>query len=193
MQKALIGYGGHALEVMAQMGEVLPCFVDDAYVCKNTTRLSEFDVEKYKVMIAIGDSVSRSKMQESLPKNTRYFSFTHPTAQIMDQSIQIGKGSFIGAHCILTTNIKIGEHTILNRGNHISHDCMIGDYFSAMPNAIVSGNVNIGDRVYLGANSAIKEKINICDEAVIGMNAGVVKDIDYSGVYCNTPAKCTSR
>jgi len=32
MKKALIGYGGHAREVMAQMGRKLPCFVDDEFV-----------------------------------------------------------------------------------------------------------------------------------------------------------------
>ena len=32
MKKALIGYGGHAREVMAQMGLKLTCFVDERYV-----------------------------------------------------------------------------------------------------------------------------------------------------------------
>jgi len=32
MKKALVGYGGHAREVMAQMGVNLTCFVDDEYV-----------------------------------------------------------------------------------------------------------------------------------------------------------------
>lgn len=45
-------------------------------------------------------------------------------------NIEISEGSFIGAYSILTTNVKIGKHSILNRGNHIGHDCRIGDYFS---------------------------------------------------------------
>ena len=36
MKKALVGYGGHAREVMAQMGTKLTCFVDDDYVVEGT-------------------------------------------------------------------------------------------------------------------------------------------------------------
>ena len=38
MKRALIGAGGHAKEVMMQMGQVLPCFVDDRYVYARKSR-----------------------------------------------------------------------------------------------------------------------------------------------------------
>jgi UDP-3-O-[3-hydroxymyristoyl] glucosamine N-acyltransferase len=98
-------------------------------------------------------------------------------------NVEIGVGSFIGAYSILTTNIKIGSHTLLNRSNHIGHDCIIGDYFSAMPGSIVSGNVHIGNKVYLGTNSSIKEKLTIIDDVLIGLNTGIVKSINKSGTY----------
>ena len=192
MKKALIGYGGHAKEIMAQMGEVLPCYVDDKYVCENTQKLSDFDSQKFKVMIAIAEPESRKKIKKSLPKNTIYFSFIHPTAQIMDKSVKIGKGTFIGANSILTTNINIGHHAILNRGNHIGHDCTIGDFFSAMPNVVISGNVNIKDTVYIGANSTIKEKLSIFENIVIGMGSVVTKDLVKSGIHYGNPAKFIS-
>ena len=189
MNKALIGYGGHAREVMAQMNEQLPCFVDDEYACENSLPLCKFDPNKYLVMIAIGDSQQRKRMYDKLPIDTKYFSFIHSSAHIMGKSISIGEGTFIGANCILTTNITIGKHAILNRGNQISHDCIIGDFFSAMPNSIVSGNVKIGDMVYLGANSCTKEKVNICNDVIVGMNSGIIKNIHKKGTYIGTPAK----
>ena len=97
--------------------------------------------------------------------------------------VEIGDGSFIGAYSILTTNIKIGSHALLNRSNHIGHDCIIGDYFSAMPGSIVSGNVTIGNKVYLGTNSSIKEKLSVVNNVTIGLNSGIVKNIDEEGVY----------
>jgi UDP-3-O-[3-hydroxymyristoyl] glucosamine N-acyltransferase len=106
----------------------------------------------------------------------------------MDDNVEIGEGSFIGAYSILTTNIKIGKHAILNRGNHIGHDCEIGNYFSAMPGAIVSGNVKIYDVVYMGNNSSIKEKMSIHSLSTIGMNSAVVKHIEETGVYAGIPA-----
>ena len=190
MKKALIGYGGHAREVLSQIGKNLPCFVDDEYVTKNTLPLSSFDPKKYKIIVAIGDPIERKKIISKLPKNTKYFTFIHPSVQILDKkTITIGLGSFIGANSILTTNISIGEHTILNRGNQIGHDTKIGDFLSAMPGSIVSGNCNLGDCVYLGTNSSIREKINICDNVTIGLGSGVVKNISEPGTYVGLPTK----
>jgi sugar O-acyltransferase (sialic acid O-acetyltransferase NeuD family) len=169
------------------MGTALPCFVDDEYVTENTLPLSSLDIDKYEVMIAVADPIGRHNIVKKLPKETKFFTFIHATALVLDKNIEIGEGSFIGAYSILTTNIKIGKHSILNRGNHIGHDCRIGDYFSAMPGVIVSGNVTIQDLVYVGTNSSIREKITICDNVIIGMNSGVVKDINKSGTYVGTP------
>lgn len=186
--KALIGAGGHAREVMMQMGCKLPCFVDDQYVGDDTLPLSKFDPDKFIVMVTVGDSKDRYDIISRLPQSTKYFTFIHPTALIGDD-ITIGEGSFIGAYSILTTNIKIGKHAILNRANHIGHDTIIGDYFSAMPGAIISGDVKIYDCVYMGTNSSIKEKLSIHSLSIIGMNSCVVKNINKSGVYVGTPAK----
>ena len=189
MKKALVGYGGHAREVMAQMGVKLTCFVDDQYVVEGTIPLSEFNPTEYALMIAVANSKDRFDIVQRLPKETKYFTWIHPTALIMNNDIEIGEGSFIGAYSILTTNIKIGKHSILNRGNHIGHDCEIGDYFSAMPGAIVSGNVKIHDCVYMGNNSSVREKLSINSMCTIGMNAAVVKNIENCGTYVGVPVK----
>jgi sugar O-acyltransferase (sialic acid O-acetyltransferase NeuD family) len=189
MKRALLGYGGHAREVLSQMGEKLTCFVDDKYVVEGTEPLSKFDPKEYELMIAVANSRDRYDIIQRLPKETKYFTWVHPTALIMDDNIKIGEGSFIGAYSILTTNIKIGKYSILNRGNHIGHDCEIGDYFSAMPGAIVSGNVKIYDCVYMGNNSSIREKLSIHSLSTIGMNSAVVKHIEGPGIYVGCPAK----
>ena len=188
MKKALIGFGGHAREVMAQIGKKLVCFVDDEYVVEGSKSISEFDPKKYKVMIAIANPEIRKQILLKLPKNTKFFSWIHPTSLVLN-NVEIGEGSFIGAYSIVTTNIKIGNHCILNRMNQIGHDCVIGDFFSAMPGAIVSGNVNIQDSVYLGSNSSIRENLTIHKDIIIGMNASVIKDITEPGVYVGVPSK----
>jgi sugar O-acyltransferase (sialic acid O-acetyltransferase NeuD family) len=191
MIKVLIGNGGHAREVTAQMGYKSLSkfrFVDDQYVDEKTLPLSQFDPTKYIVMVAVADPKDRFDIIQRLPKETKFFSFIHPTALLMDD-VEIDEGSFIGAYSILTTNIKIGKHAILNRGNQIGHDCRIGDYFSAMPGAIVSGNVNIGDNVYLGTNATVIEKKQLSHNIIIGANGVVVKDIVNPGTYVGMPAK----
>ena len=188
MKKALIGYGGHAREVMAQMKITLPCFVDDKYLQGNTLPLSKFNPEEYAVMVAVANPKDRREIIEKLPKSTTYFTWIHPTALVM-QDVEIGEGSFVGAYSILTTNIKIGKHAILNRANHIGHDTVIGNYFSAMPGSIVSGNVHIGNDVYMGTNSTIIERVFIAHDIIIGANGVVINDIVSSGTYVGVPVK----
>lgn len=187
MKLALFGYGGHAREVAAQIDDEVAFFVDDEYSTGDIKPISEFDPSKYLMMVAVAESGDRSDIVDKLPKETKYFSFIHPTALIMSDDVVIGEGSFIGANSILTTNIQIGKHAILNRGNQIGHDCIIGNYFSAMPGAIVSGNVHIGNRVYLGTNSTVIERKEILHDIKIGANGVVVKDITFSGTYAGCP------
>ncbi len=190
MKKALIGNGGHAREVQAQMCFELIRFVDDNYWVAGDDKLlplSEFKPNDYEVMVAVANSKEREDIVNRLPKNTNYFTFIHPTAQIMSEDVIIGEGSFIGANSIITCNVITGSHCLLNRANHIGHDCRIGNYFTAMPGSIISGNVSIGDRFYIGTNSSVREKTKICDDVTIGMGGVVVKDIIESGVYIGNP------
>jgi len=189
MKLALFGYGGHAREVACQIDQEVTFFVDDEYANNIAKPISKFNPEEYLMMVAVADSKDRADIVSRLPKETKYFTFIHPTVQIMDDNIEVGEGSFIGANSILTTNIKLGKHALLNRGNHIGHDCFIGDYFSAMPNAVIGGNVWIDNKVYLGSCSNIREKIKIVANTTIGMNAAVVKNITESGIYIGVPAK----
>ena len=167
MKRALIGSGGFAREIMAHMGVKLPCFVDDDFVVDDDIPLSKFDPNEYEVLIAIGDPNIRYNLFKKLPKNTKFFTFIHQSAQILDSNINIGEGSVICANCILTTNIKIGSHSHLNLLTTIGHDTVIGDFLTTAPGAKISGNCEIGNRVYIGTNASIKQKLKICDNAVI--------------------------
>lgn len=189
MKLALYGYGGHAREVAVQIDQPIDFFVDDELVNEFTRPISEFDPKEYQIMVAIGDSKKREQIIKTLPEETRYFTFIHPSVKILDKNIKIGRGTFIGVNCVLTTNIEIGNFSILNRGNHIGHDCKIGEFFSCMPGSIISGNVDIGDRCYLGTNSSVIEKIKITNDVIIGAGGVVVDNINESGTYVGVPAK----
>lgn len=188
MKRALVGNGGHAREVMAHMGKILPVFVDDKYLTEDALPLSSFRPDEYELMVAVADPCQRKQIVERLPPATRFFSFVHSTALVLND-VQIAAGCFVGAYCVLTSHIKIGKHAILNRACHIGHECTVGDYFSAMPGAVISGNCSLGDCVYLGSNSCVREKTKIADNVIVGMGAAVVSDITSSGVYAGVPAR----
>jgi sugar O-acyltransferase (sialic acid O-acetyltransferase NeuD family) len=196
MKKGIIGNGGFGREVFYSMTKEEQLntvfFVEDEYYDKsqiNTLPLSKFNKDKYEVVVAIGDSVVRESIVKKLPKDTKYFTFIHPSVQIYSDDIEIGEGSIICNGCILTTNIKLGKHSQLDRHSNIGHDCVIGNYFRMSPGSKISGNCNIGNHVYFGTNSSVREKITICDNVTIGLNGGVVKDINDDGVYVGLPVK----
>lgn len=193
LEKAIIGAGGFAREIAAALGlPNIKFFVDDQYmkVESGIYGLSQFDPEKYEVVVAVGDPRARFDIIQRLPENTKYFTFIDPTAQIHDGgNVIIGEGSIICAGSILTTNIKIGKHAHLNLYTTVGHDTEIGDYFTTAPGAKISGNCKIYDLVYIGTNSSVREKITIHSLTTVGLNAGVVKDIEEPGIYVGVPAK----
>jgi hypothetical protein len=112
-------------------------------------------------MIAIADSQVRSRIQKSLPEDTKYFSFIDPSAIFLDRNIVIGDGSFIGANCVITTNVKIGNHSILNRNvNNIYHN---GSFLKCDPNKIMPIYLNDPDETFFVHNRLYpKVLMNMC-------------------------------
>lgn len=137
------------------------------------------------VVIAIGDGAVRKKIFGYYP-NLLY------TCIFRGQQFgenTIGRGSIISPGTILTTNVTIGEHVIINLNCTIGHDCKIGSFTTLSPGVNVSGNVTIGELCYIGTNAVIREGITICDEVTIGAGGVVVKDITEPGVYVGNPVK----
>ena len=196
MKKGIIGAGGFGKEIywsLSMMERVNTVFfVDDIYWDNSDDRilpLSLFNPDEYEVVVAIADSYHRERIVNNLPKDTKFFTYIHPSAQIHGPDVFIGEGSIICAGTILTTNIKIGKHAHLNLITTIGHDNVIGDYFTTAPGTQISGNCTIGNKVYFGTRSCNRQKTKICDNVIIGMNAGVINDITEPGVYVGTPAK----
>jgi hypothetical protein len=133
MKKAIIGAGGFGKEMYALLkrsGCKVVMFVEDAYYNeyeKDTQPLSCFNTKEYEVIVAIADSNVRERIVNLLPKDTKYFTYIDPTAQIHGEDVEIGEGSIICAGTIITVNVKIGKHAHLNLQTTIGHDNVIGD------------------------------------------------------------------
>ena len=189
---AIIGHGGFAKEVEAWARNKYFCsfYVDDEYAGRGALPLSSFDPLRSKVVIAIGDPSTRRRIVDAMPKETRFETLIHPSALIVDPSTtMIMKGAIICAGVIITHDVVIQEHTHVNIGTTIGHNCVIGRYNTISPSVNISGNVTTGSFVYLGTNSAIREKITITANTTVGMCSAVIRDIKQSGTYVGVPAK----
>ena len=192
-ERVLIGAGGFARDVQAHMNiSKIKCFVDARFVDQNDDSifpLEDFDPFSMEALIAIADPRVRKQIHGRLPLETQFFSFIHPSAQILSTNNQIGKGVFISANCIITTNVILGDHALLNWSSTIGHDCRIGDYLTMAPGSRISGNCVIGECFYIGTNASIKQKVEICNNVTVGLQAGVVKNINDPGIYVGCPAR----
>lgn len=183
---AIIGYGGFAKEVEAWARRVYQCsfYVDDEYAGGGALPLSKFNPKEKKAVIAIGEPATRRRIVDQLPKETKYQTLIHPTAQIIDkESIKIMQGAIVCAGVIITHDVVVGEHSHVNINSTIGHNSRIGSYNTISPAVNISGNVTTGSYVYLGTNAAIKEKVSIIGNTTIGMGAIVINDIKQSGTY----------
>lgn len=201
----IVGAGGFGRETLCcfidslkgktELIKDLACFmVDDDFFIEeeimgvDVIPRSEFNPEKYEVVVAVGDPLHRQKIVETLPANTVFTRIIHPSA-LVSKWVEIGEGSIVTAGVIITCGIKIGKHAHLNLHTSIGHDTVIGDFFTTAPGSRVSGNCNIADNVYLGTNTSIKQGITVTSNVTIGMGGIVIKDIIEEGVYVGNPIR----
>ena len=194
MKISLIGAGGFAREVKAQILDTYPDFQIDFFVSDDKANgkfksIKNINFNSDKILIAIGDPSTRKKVFSELPLDVKYFTFIHKSVKNFDAENKIGDGTIICADCILTNNIVIGKHVHLNLKTTIGHDTSIGNFVTTAPAVNISGNCTIHDGVYIGTNTAIKEKIEISNDIIFGLNSGIVKNITDIGVYGGCPAR----
>jgi UDP-3-O-[3-hydroxymyristoyl] glucosamine N-acyltransferase len=78
----------------------------------------------------------------------------HPTA-VVDSSAQIDPSAHIGPHCAIGAKVKIGARTVLEGGNHVGAESVMGDETRIFPNVTNYAATRIGNRVRIHAGSVI--------------------------------------
>lgn len=113
---------------------------------------------------------------------------TDPDAKVSVRT-EIGEGTIICAGNMITVDIKIGKHNIINLGCTIGHDAVLEDYVTLYPSVNVSGMVHVGHTSELGTGTQIIQGIAIGENTVIGAGTVVVKDIPSDVTAVGSPAK----
>ena len=168
--------------------------VDDEFYSESTVmevsvvKRSEIKNFEGEVIVAIGDPLVRERIVKSLPDDTNFAILIHPKANI-SKWVTIGKGTYIGAGTVITTQITIGKHVYINLNSTIGHDCVLEDFVTLSQGVNISGNCFIEEGVFIGSNSALRQKIRICSGTVIGMSSCVIHSIKEKGTFAGNPAK----
>jgi sugar O-acyltransferase (sialic acid O-acetyltransferase NeuD family) len=100
----------------------------------------------------------------------------HPSAR-MSKWVELGPGTVITAGCVLTTQVTVGAHALVNLNSTIGHDCVVGAYTNINPGCQVSGAVRFGQGVYFGTGAVIIQGKSVGEWSIVGAGAVVTSDI----------------
>jgi sugar O-acyltransferase (sialic acid O-acetyltransferase NeuD family) len=151
-----------------------------------------FDKNNYNdlyVISAVGSPKTKKKVIETaISKNLKFCSVIHPSVR-MSKYVKIGEGTIITAGNILTTQIKICNHVIINLDCTIGHDSIIEDYCTIAPGVHISGNVHLEKGIDFGTGAVIIQGITVGSWSIIGAGAVVASDVPSNVTAVGVPAK----
>ncbi|RGS47528.1 acetyltransferase [Holdemanella biformis] len=202
----IIGAGGFGREVawiVERINSIKPTwnlkgFIDDNETLWGSTE-GEYHVfggceylsalEGVYAVCAVGSSNVRKKIIEKLKDTSVKFATLVDPSVLYSNSVKIGEGAIVCAGTIITVDVNIGDHVIVNLDCTIGHDAVIDDFVTIYPSVNVSGNVLIGECSELGTGTQIIQGKKVISNTIIGAGAIVVKDCLESGTYVGSPAK----
>ncbi len=198
---AVLGAGGMAREITETLmatgikRELISYFVDTEFLGVDNALTPLYDLEDIcaqgeiiHAYIGLGEGELRESLVNRLGAQVSYPKLIHPSS-LVGQDCRIGIGTTIQQFATLTAHVTIGAFAQVNIYAGVSHDCIIGDYFTASPKVSVSGNVRIGNHVFLGTACTILPGVSICDHVTVGAGAVVTNDITEPGTYVGMPAR----
>ena len=141
------------------------------------------------VVCAVGSAKVRKKIIEKIEQYTHvhFGTVIDPTAQI-SKRVTIGEGTIICAGNIITVDIAIGRHNIINLDCTIGHDAILHDYVTVYPSVNISGNSEVGECSELGTGMQIIQGKKVGNNSILGAGAVVIKDIPDNCVAVGSPA-----
>ncbi|MFZ5992729.1 MAG: acetyltransferase [Deinococcota bacterium] len=143
------------------------------------------------IVVGVGSPKAResivNRIREVVP-NPLFATLIHPLAWVGNR-VEIGEGSIICAGNLVTTDIKIYRHVILNIDCTVGHDSILRDFVTVNPSVNISGNVTIGRGAELGTGGAVIQGVTIGEETIVGAGAVVVRDLPSRVTAVGVPAK----
>ena len=140
---------------------------------------------------AVGASKVREKIvntMKNINPNIKFGTVIDPSVEI-SELVSVGEGTIICAHSIITVNISIGKHVIINLDCTVGHDAIIQDFVTLYPSVNISGITQIGYASELGTGMQIIQGKKVGNYSIVGAGAVVVRDIPDKCTAVGSPAK----
>lgn len=137
----------------------------------------------------IGDSRARLTVCRDLEsRGYRFASIIHPTA-VIGPRCEIGDGTILCPYTIVTTDVRIGSHCLLNLASTVGHDSVLGDGCTLSDHCDVCGRVTLGEAVHMGSHASVIPGVTVGDGAILGAGAVAVRDVQPGSTVLGVPAR----
>lgn len=206
----IFGTGSHASVILSEILRInkykIEYFVDPN--SKKNLSFINLRGKKYKVfknlkdiknmisrsatgIIAIGDNKKREKISKEVNSIFKKFNWIKLISKnaILSTNVTIGEGSVVITGATINTGTKIGKHCLINTNSSIDHDNEFKDFSGSGPGVTTGGNVKVGKKSYLGIGCTINNSIKIEDNVIIGAQSFVNKNCKKNSLYFGVPAK----
>jgi sugar O-acyltransferase (sialic acid O-acetyltransferase NeuD family) len=137
---------------------------------------------------AIGSTKLRIEICRKLElAGANFATLIHNTA-IVGKNTIIGDGCIICPRAVITTDVHIGKHVIINIGATVGHDAVIGDYCTLNGHVDVTGFVKLGKGVFMGSHASVIPDTVVDDFATIGAGSVAVRRVRTGTTVFGIPA-----
>jgi UDP-N-acetylglucosamine acyltransferase len=148
----------------AQIGsevEIGPyCVISAGAVIGERTRIQAHAVIEGSVTMGPANFVGYGAIIGAAPQDLGF----DPTTQ---SSVEIGEGNTIREYCTIHrgstegSTTKIGDGNFLMVGNHLGHNCTLGNGVVMANDCLLAGHVRIDDRAFIGGGSRFHQGIRM--------------------------------
>lgn len=181
--------GDRVLGFLDERPEMKGLIIDDVRVFGGLEDIVSLRDEIHIVCAGVGDP----KLKRHFAEKTRAAGFRissallHPAVYLSHRSF-VAEGAVLCEGVVVTVNIRVGPHVVLNRNSTVGHDVTIGEYSTISPGVNISGNIDIGKHCFIGTGASIREKTQIGDGAIVGGGAFVMEDVPSNCMVAGVPA-----
>jgi sugar O-acyltransferase (sialic acid O-acetyltransferase NeuD family) len=147
-----------------------------------------------EVVLGVGSTILRRTLVDRISSfGPRAFpSVIHPAASIGPR-VSLGVGVVASPGVIVTTDVEIGDHVLLNFGCTIGHDVRIDRLATVAPGARLSGAVHVGEGCDVGTAAAVLQGRMIGPWSILGAGAVVINDVAPNVTVVGVPARVIER